>query len=188
MVGMHKYPKLLLLAATFVLAIVLYRAGVFRAFERTLDGGSYLSVFVAGFFFSYSFTTAFAIAFFIAVAPDVHPFAAAPLAGAGALCADFLLFRFIRSGLDDEIHRLKSTRLILWLGEVFHRHSPLERIRTYLLWSVAGLIIASPLPDELGVSLLSTVGEIDPRKFAVFCFAVNTLGVLAILLAARAAG
>jgi hypothetical protein len=50
---------------------------------------------------------------------------------------------------------------------------------------VAGaIIIASPLPDELGVALMG-IGEIRPRVFLPLSFAMNTLGIVIVGLAAQ---
>jgi uncharacterized membrane protein YdjX (TVP38/TMEM64 family) len=56
-------------------------------------------------------------------------------------------------------------------------------MREYILWSFAGLLIASPLPDEIGVTLVSGLTEIRLRTFAALCFVLNTIGILIILTA-----
>lgn len=177
------YPKLLLLLCSFVLTYVLYLAGLFDLLPRYLGGYGYLSMFLGGLLFSFGFTTSFAIAIFIEMAALVNPFAGAAIAGIGAMLADLLIFRFIRFSFLDEIHRLKTTTVIRWLRDVLHHDSIPEQIRRYIAWSVAGIIIASPLPDELGVSLLSGVSEIKDKPFAVFCFGLDAIGILIVLLA-----
>jgi uncharacterized membrane protein YdjX (TVP38/TMEM64 family) len=67
-----------------------------------------------------------------------------------------------------------------------HERIP-KRIQKLILWCFAALVIASPLPDELGVALVSGVTKIEQRSFAILCLAMNTLGILIILLLARAA-
>jgi uncharacterized membrane protein YdjX (TVP38/TMEM64 family) len=56
------------------------------------------------------------------------------------------------------------------------------RFRHYLVYAFAGLIIASPLPDELGVALLAGFTHIKPWKFAIISYVCNTLGILIMLL------
>ncbi len=48
-------------------------------------------------------------------------------------------------------------------------------------------MIASPLPDEIGVALLSGTTKLSDRAFGIFCVTMNTLGILVILLLARLA-
>lgn len=182
---MVKYPKLLLLTACFVLAYILSHDGYF-AFLDHINGYGYLSVFLAGLLFSFGFTSPFAIAMFVELAPQVQPVGAAVVAGAGALLMDLTIFEAVRfSTLHDELHRLGGTRLLRWMHSLLHHEELSERIRATLLWSLAGFIIASPLPDEIGVTLVSGVTNVEGRSFALLCFLFNALGVFLILLAAR---
>jgi hypothetical protein len=151
-----------------------------------LNGHGYVSVILGGLLFSLGFTTPFAIAIFVTAAPDVHPLLAAPIAGTGALLADMTIFRCARLTLTDEFRRLGRTAIMRRITEFFHRVTVTERIRMYVLWSVVGFVIASPLPDEMGVTLLSGVRKIDARVFAVTSFVLNTVGVYLMLMAARA--
>ncbi len=121
----------------------------------------------------------------VEIAPDVNTLVAAPIAGFGAFLADLLIFEIIRfSFFHEELTRLRTTRFFLWLHRMLHHERISDRIRTYLLWSFAGIVIASPLPDEIGVSLVSGVTNIETRKFGALCFLLNTLGILLILFAA----
>ncbi len=186
---MNKYPKLCLLLCSFVLAYVLYHLGVFDWLGHALNGRGYLSMFLGGLLFSFGFTTPFGIGIFVAMAPEVHPLIAAPLAGVGALLSDLLIFQLIRfSVFHDEIHQLKSTNLFLRVHALLHHKRISDRVRRSLLWSFAGLVIASPLPDEFGVALISGITKMKGTHFGLLCFLLNTVGVLLILLATRAVG
>lgn len=185
---MNKYPRLCLLLLSFVFAYSLYHGGALDWLDR-LHGYGYLSIFIGGLLFSFGFTTPFAIAIFVELSPYINPFIAAPVAGLGAVVSDFLIFDLIRFSLfHEEILRLRSSRLVLWLHSLIHHDSLSERMRNVLLWSFAGMIIASPLPDELGVSLVSGISKVRPREFAVLCFGFNTVGALLILLGSRVLG
>lgn len=183
----NKYPKLTLLCISFVLAYLLYHIGVFDWLTQVTNGHGYVSVFIGGLLFSFGFTSAFGIAIFVQVAGEVNPFIAAPIAGLGAFLSDFLIFELLRfSAFHDELHRLRSSRLFKNVHALFHHDHLSERVRKYLLWSFAGIVIASPLPDEFGVSLVSGISDIKPRDFAILCFVCNTVGVFAMLVLARA--
>jgi hypothetical protein len=54
----------------------------------------------------------------------------------------------------------------------------------WLTFFAGGLVIASPLPDELGISLLG-LSRVRIRWFVVVSYAFNFLGILLIALAAR---
>ncbi len=186
---MRQYPKLCLLCGSFVLAYVLYHFGMFDWIGHTLNGHGYISMFLGGMLFSYGFTTPFGIAIFIEMGHEVHPLIAAPLAGSGALLSDLFIFSIIRySAFHDEIHRIQFSRPIQWIRSLLHHERISERMRTYILWSFAGIVIGSPLPDEFGVILLGSVTGLHKRQFAPLCFILNTIGILIILLAARSIG
>ena len=53
-----------------------------------------------------------------------------------------------------------------------------RRFRIYLLYAFAGLIIASPLPDEVGVMMLSGLTSINTKTMILISFLFNSLGIL----------
>jgi hypothetical protein len=181
-----KYPKLLLLGCSFVAAYLLSHFGYFTMLESSLNGHGYAASFLGGLLFSFGFTSPFGIAMLVEIAPHVHPLTAALVGGLGALLMDMGIFELLRfSAFHDEIHRLRETRWFVRLHALIHHESVSEKARLYLLWSFAGMVIASPLPDEIGVTVVSSVTNIDTKAFALLCFLCNTAGILVILLLAR---
>lgn len=178
-----QYPKLTVLLISIITAYILFQAHFFQEFAKTLNAHGYLSIFLAGFLFSYGFTAPFAVGFFVSLAPEVNVFLAAPLAGVGAVLSDLLIFKFIRSSFQDEFDRLKLHWLFQKIHVLFDDHLS-ERIKKYILWTFAGFLIASPLPDEFGVSLISGFTDINRRVFTAISYSLNTIGILAILLLA----
>lgn len=181
---MTEYPKILCLVLCCVLSYALFHFGALGVLLDGLHQHGYVSVFLAGLLFSFGFTTPFAIGMFIVMAPDVHPLIAAPIGGIGALASDMTIFKFVRFSLHDEFDRMRHGKLFRVLAR-HHRRLPL-RVQEYLLWSVSGIVIASPLPDELATTLLGGLTDIDSRKFAVLCLALNTVGIFLMLVGTRA--
>lgn len=180
-----KYPKLTLLFASFLVAYALHEMGFFEGVESLFNGYGYVSMFFAGALFGFGFTAPFGIALMVDVSGSVHPLLASIVGAVGTLCTDLLIFSTIRfTVFHEEIYSLRETRLIRKLHAIVHHKSISERLRTWILWSVAGLVIASPLPDEFGVTLVSSASDIKPRQFAVLSFAFNMLGILVILTGA----
>lgn len=181
-----EYPKLLCLLFSCVLAYILFQQGAFELLVQSMNGHGYLSCFLAGLLFSFGFTSPFAVGIFVETAERTHPVPAALIGGVGALISDISIFEFVRFSFHDELHRLKATTLFQRVRAfIFHDSMP-ERVRLYLLWSIVGIVIASPLPDEVGVTLIGGATNIDSRKFGVLCFTLNTAGIFLILLGARA--
>lgn len=176
-----QYPKLTLLGLSVLIAYFLFQADFFKEFANKLNNHGYISIFLAGFLFAYGFTAPFAVGFFVSLAPQVNILVAAPLAGFGALLADLLIFQFIKSSFSDEFDKLKLTFLFQKIRNLFDNHFS-ERLKKYFLWTVAGFLIASPLPDEFGVSLVSGFTTINQRIFSVISFGLNTAGIFVILL------
>ncbi len=170
-----KYPKFTLLLLTFVLAYALFSWRNVLPFQSELLAMGYVSAFLVGLLFSYGFTTSTAIVFMLMLAKDYNIFLFAAIAGFGALASDFALFSFIRFSFTDEIRMLSNEKPFRVL-----RHLIRDNLKGCVLFILAGFIIASPLPDEIGVCLLAG-SKISPRAFSIFSYAFNTLGILVIL-------
>jgi hypothetical protein len=135
--------------------------------------------------FSFGFSSAFGVAILLDLSLHVNPFLGAIVAGIGAMLTDIGIFSFVRFTIfHDEIHRLRQSKFIRFFHVLLHRSSVPNNVKNILLWSFAGLIIASPLPDEFGVALVSSASNIHSRQFALLCFVLNTIGILVILLGA----
>lgn len=175
-----KYPKLALLGCMIALAYLSFRTESVQSFFHSLGDIGYASAFVGGMLFAFGFGAPFGVAILMTIADDVNLFLGAALGGIGALASDFLLFKFIRATFDDEIERLKRSSVLGRLGQaVAHKMPP--RLWTYLLVGIAGMVIASPLPDEFGVAMLAGATKISSRAFGVVSFLLNTLGIMAVL-------
>ncbi len=187
--SMYQYPKLCLLCGSFILAYVLYQIGALDWFGHALNGHGYASMFLGGMLFSYGFTAPFGIGIFVEMGHEVHPLIAAPLAGIGALLSDLFIFSIVRySAFHDEIHKIQFSRPMIWIRSILHHESVSDRMRNYILWAFAGIIIGSPLPDEFGVMLLGSATELKGRQLAILCFTLNTIGIFVILLTSRVVG
>ncbi|HLC60053.1 MAG TPA: hypothetical protein VJJ52_01340 [Candidatus Nanoarchaeia archaeon] len=175
-VYMEKYPKFLLLFITFLLAYFLFYGRNNLALHAFVISTGYLGIFIAGLMFSYGFTTAPAISLFLILAEHQNIYAATIIGGFGALLSDLIIFRFIRASFADEIEKLSKEKLIVELDH----HTP-SKLKKYFLPVMAGFIIASPLPDEIGVTLLASIRSISTSLFTLISYASNTFGIFVIL-------
>jgi len=90
------------------------------------------------------------------------------------------IFSFIRVSFEDEFNKLRKTKLIRSIGKVIEK-SLGKKLKAYLMYIFAGFIIASPLPDEIGVIMLAGLTRINARILAVLSFILNTIGILVLL-------
>jgi hypothetical protein len=148
------YPKLLALACSFAAAYVLARMGLLHSVAEWFNGDGYVSVFIGGMLYTFGFTAGFGFALLAEVSQHVHPIPAALLGGAGATIADMTLFRFVRISLKDEWTLLLQSATALRIRTLLHRHVRFEYLRRAGIWLLACTIIASPLPDEIGITVL----------------------------------
>ena len=170
-----------IIALSIIIAIILARTDVLITILTSTQELELLGSFIAGLFFTSVFTTAPAIVTLgeIAQANSLVPTA---LFGAlGAVIGDLIIFRFVRDKLSDHLLKIikhegmgKRTRVLLRLKWF--------RWFTFL---AGGLIIASPLPDELGISLLG-FSKMKTFLFIPLSFTFNFAGILLIGLAAKA--
>lgn len=140
-----------------------------------------VSSFVAGLFFTSMATTAPAIAVLGTLALAGNPLMVALVGGAGAVAGDYLIFAFVRDRVGDDIAYLLKRTGTPRFFKLFHRKT-FRRILPFL----GGLIIASPLPDELGLALLGAA-HMSTKRFILISFSFNAGGIFIIGLLARAA-
>lgn len=178
-------PKLAALLLSFTLAYGLFHLGVFDALGQSLDGFAYVAAFFGGMLLSFGFTSAFGVGILAAAAREVHPVIGALVAALGALIVDMTIFTFVRFSFEEELRIIRGTRLFLFFHRLLHRETVPERVRAYVLWSLAGIMIASPLPDEIGVLLIGGLTAIEGKRFAALCFLLNAVGCAVIIALAR---
>lgn len=180
------YPRLTLLLGTFIVAYVLHAIDAFEHMAQLLNGYGYVSMLLAGLLFSFGFTAAFGVAIMIDLAAHIDPFLGAIIGGMGAMLTDIGIFSLVRFAIfHEELHRLRATRLMRFIQTTLSHPSISERMRKAFLWSFAGMIIASPLPDEFGVMLIGSATKVQSKKFAYLCFILNTIGIFLIIQGAR---
>lgn len=172
-----KYPKLLLLLLTVVLAYIIFKERNVLPFHNTLLMLGYDGIFLAGIFFTYGFTAAPATAVLLIMARELNLFWAGVIGGAGALIGDLLIFSFIRDSFMDEIKKLSKEKIIMRMYNNMH-----STLKKYLILVLGGFIISSPLPDEIGVSLLAISTKISTKEFMIVSYLLNTVGIFVILL------
>lgn len=174
----RKYPNLTIVFTGIVLTYILLRTGVLQDLVVRLNDFGYLGAFVSGIFWTSLFTVVPATAALILFAENLNLIAISLLAGIGAVIGDFVIFKLIKDELADELVNLfkklggqYSLRLInLLTTSHFNFLTPI----------IGAIIIASPLPDELGIALLG-IYKFESWKFLLLSFILNTAGLFLLL-------
>ncbi|MBS3089578.1 hypothetical protein J4461_01715 [Candidatus Pacearchaeota archaeon] len=182
MLSLHKfkYPKItILIIIIFAAYIIFSNANIGNFFIGLEKNNKLLATFVFGLFFSFGFTTPIAVGFFIVSQPE-NIILSAVIGGIGALIGDILIFSFFRLSLKDEFLRL-SRNSILVKGEAIIKKSLSKYIKIYLLYALIGLVISSPLPDEIGILMLAGLTRVKLDKLIILSFLLNTIGIFILL-------
>lgn len=178
-----KYPKLFLLILFISAAYFLFSNPVISSFIAKLENLGYIGFFIAGLFFSFGFSAPFAVGFFITSNPS-NLFLAALLGAIGGTLGNLVIFKSIRSSFLGELKALEDEKPIKALHEIVKNNLHIK-MSVYLLYIFAGLIIASPLPNEIGVALLATIKHIKVKTLNILSFIFNGFGIIIILLLSR---
>lgn len=139
----------------------------------------YFGAFITGIFFVSTFTVAPAAIVLYRLADTFNPYAIALFAGAGAVIGDYLIFRFLRDGVFQELKPLFAKMGGSYIEKLLHT--------PYFFWLtplVGALIIASPFPDEIGIGLMG-ISKIKPWQFVLLSFSLNALGIFIIVILAQ---
>jgi hypothetical protein len=170
----------LIIIVSVAVALALSQTGILMSLLASAAGWQLVGSFVAGLFFTSVFTTAPAIVALGEISL-VHPLLSVALFGAiGAVVGDLIIFRFVRDRFSEHVLTLVGHRS---LGK---RVQALLKLRLFrwVSFFVGGLVIASPLPDELGISLLG-FSKLTTQSFIVLSFSFNFVGIVLIGLVAQ---
>jgi hypothetical protein len=58
-------------------------------------------------------------------------------------------------------------------------------VRGYLLATFAGFLIASPLPTEIGIMLMTSIKNMSVKKFVIIVYVLHASALFVILLIGR---
>jgi membrane protein YqaA with SNARE-associated domain len=124
----------------------------------------YIGAFIAGILFVSIFTVAPATVVLFYLADTLNPLGVALTAGLGCVLGDYLIFRYLKDRVFEEIKPLF----------INHGGKPLRRLfkTPYFAWIIPFLgafIIMSPFPDEVGLGLLG-LSKIQMWKLLLLLF------------------
>ncbi len=162
----------LVILLSIVAAIFISKVGLVSHLPGILGAYGYVGVFVAGVGFTSVFTTAPSLAILSAFATEFNPIVVAILGASGATIGDYLIFRFVRDRIHEDIKYLaKKTHInrykAIFDTKLFHFFTPF----------IGALIISSPFPDEIGLTILG-LSKIQTNIFLPLLFVLNTAGIL----------
>ncbi len=178
-VKLARYKLLSIFLLSVMFAIFVAENDVINSFLHHLGSFGYVGALIAGILFVSTFTTVTSIVLLSILAQDINPIALAIIGGFGAMIGDLLVYRFLKNNVDQE--------LMLVFGNEGERHVKRILKSKYIAWTlpiIGALIIASPLPDELGLGVMG-LSKISETKLMIVSFISNAFGILAIASVSR---
>ena len=160
----------ILIILSITLAFYLYFSGTLNNFILSLGKFKIMGVLISGVLFGYALTAAPATASLISFTNTINSFIVDFIRTTRTMNRYLINFHFFKRGLTKEV-------------KTIFKKSKIEKIKKskwkWVIPGIAGIIIASPLPDEVGIALLG-VTHFDTNAFMLLAFVLNFVGLLII--------
>lgn len=173
------YKNTALLILSLIIFFTLAETPQVKGIISIIGNFGYIGAFISGIFFVSVFTVAPAAIVLFFLAETLNPLIVALFAGSGAVIGDYLIFRFLRDRVFDEMKPLLLKNGGNLLMKLFKT--------PYFAWGlplVGAFIIASPFPDEVGIGLLGA-SRLKNWQFLLLSFCLNSVGIFLVIIAAR---
>lgn len=173
-----KYKNITFFLFSLIVTFFVLRNEILHSYLLHLGSLGHIGAFIAGMLFVSTFTVATGAVILLVLAETLSPVEIGLIAGLGAMAGDFTIFHFVRDNLVGEIRQIyEKIDSKHHLRHVFHTK--------YFAWTlpvVGALIIASPLPDEVGVSLMG-ISKLKKYQFIIISFILNAIGIFLVVSA-----
>src|SRR3989344_6045312 len=173
-----RYKNITLFLISIIIAFIISRYEPFHNFLLGVGDLGYIGAFFAGILFVSTFTVATGAVILLVLAERLSPVEIGIIAGLGAVVGDFTIFRLIKNNLADELKDIYD--------HIDGNHHLRRVLHTkYFSWTlpvIGAVIIASPLPDEVGVSLMG-ISKMKTYQFLIISFFLNAIGIFLVVSA-----
>lgn len=174
-----RYKNTTLLILSIVLFLYFLDSSFIQFFIKSIGNLGYIGSFISGLFFVSVFTVAPASAIIFDIAKTLNPYLVALFAGIGAVLGDYIILRILKDRVFEELLPLFKKMHGSFLETMFA--SPFF---AWLIPLFGAIVIASPLPDEIGISLMG-LSKIKNWQFILITFLLNSIGIFIIISLAQ---
>lgn len=176
----HIYIDGSILVLSIILAFFIAKLDIVSYVVDFPPGFMLMKIFIAGLAFTSMFTIAPSIVV-LAKFTTIYPLWIVATVGAiGALFTDIVIFTFFRNRVAEDFKVLLSHAR--WLRPFRIMHT--VRLFRWVSVAVGAVIIASPLPDELGLAIMG-ISNLSLRAFIPISLSLNFIGIWFIGLVAQ---
>lgn len=171
--------RIILRVGIFIISISiawwLVKSGFLDNFIDGVVGLKYVAEIIAGSFYTSFLTSPIAVAMLLVLAKEQDPITLALLAGLGSAITDLIIVKFFRKNINSDFETIaKQFKL-----DLFTKVLKLLKL-DFLVPLIGALIVASPLPDELGLFLLGA-SKLKDYQILIITYVLNTSGILLIV-------
>lgn len=167
-------PKLILLSGSIGLAFYLFQNTLYLPLSELDLSKKVTAAFLFGIMYTSVFTAPVSVVLFYLLGMELNPIVVALIGGLGSVVGDLLIvksFRIIFKNAGDFISLKKQKQILKFI----------EKHNLRFLGIIFGaIIIASPVPDEIGLLMLG-VSNLGYLKISLLSYVLNTLGILILL-------
>jgi hypothetical protein len=138
-----------------------------------------LGIFAMGWLYSYGFSAPFATEILIHLHPN-NLLITTLIGATGALFANVMFYFFSEKVFHKDIQSLDPSHPLKKMHTALRKKvkHPFLKVGTFIL---GAFMISSPLPDDIGITMLSGINAIHDRTFTLLCFALHWIGIYLIL-------
>ncbi len=155
---------------SIVVAVILINTGVINTIINSFES-PLVAAFIAGIFFTSAFTTPIAIATLGQIGLTTPLLEVAFIGALGSIIGDVVIFFFVKDALAHDVEYLLRAPKYKRIKTIF-RH----RFFRWLTPLVGALIIATPLPDEIGIAMMG-LSHMNTKVLMVVSFVMNFIGI-----------
>lgn len=176
----RKHKNIFMFIVGLIAVIIISRSQLFQLFFQSIQNYPILAAFTAGMLFASTFSIAAGGLIIINLVPTVNPVLLIICGGLGAVSCDLLIFYFFKDKVAEEISPIYSEIISKsHLKKLMH-----TRFFAWTLPVIGALVIASPLPDELGVSLMG-FSQMKLIQFVLISFGSHLIGMTSLIVGAQ---
>ena len=178
MVKSLKYHNLIILFIVLVITTMLFHFGILEQWVKELEHTGLLGIVILGIFFVSTFTAVPAVTMLVLMSEDMNIFTVAVFAGLGGAIGDYLIHRFIEDGLAHEVEDVFRKMA----GNSWRKFDHIIHTRHFARISlvIGALILVSPIPDEIGLGLMS-IYHLGVKKLFVLTFGLHSIYIFILL-------
>lgn len=172
-----KLKKVFIKTSIFILSLSLawwlVKSGSLESLVKTVLPVRFVSEIAAGVLYTSFFTSPISVAMLVVLAQTNNPIITALLAGLGAILGDLIMVKLFRDRLSSDFQFVsREIQLVSNFLKIFHLD--------FLIPLIGAFIVASPLPDELGLLMLGA-SKLRYFHLAILTYILNTAGILLIV-------